>query len=427
MSLRTSLLSASFSSSSSSGSFSGYSSPVTPAVSSGICTPYTPGTSVHSDDGREYFDRKAALVESFKAEQFFSSHDKVSDLWFEDGNLILQAENTIFRIYRGHLSARSSVFRDMFEFPPPAEGNRTLDGMPIIEVYDTAEDMKQFLRALLDSEFFEPPPSPTTLHITHSVLKLATKYDVRFLRLRALAHLQSTYPTTLTAWAARDQSRTIPGVENTPFAALQIATEFGLDWLVPSIVYCISSHAIEKTLDGAVWVRPGSARKRSKAKAASDGSGSESSESEGEGEDKKEEVHPEDKLELGWAEKRVCLNARNKLLLIQNAHALSIVRHHRPADAQKCSAEDASEPNNKCHRTRLRIADILTRWGTAGFLDFFDEQYEAFANDFCEVCREDFKGTHGTAVQELWDVLPKVCGFEGGWRELERVRRLCTA
>lgn len=427
MSLRTSLLSASFSSSSSSGSFSGFSSPAlsnsTPGTS-GICTPYTPSTSVHSDDGREYFDRKAAVSESLKAEQFFKAHDKVSDLWFEDGNLILQAENTIFRIYRGHLSARSSVFRDMFEFPPPAEGNRTLDGMPIIEVYDTAEDMKQFLRAILDSEFFEPPPSPTTLHITHSVLKLATKYDVRYLRLRALAHLQSTYPTTLTAWAARDTSRTIPGVENTPFAALQIASEFGLDWLVPSIVYCISSHDITKTLDGAVWVRPGSARKRSKARTSPEEG---SSESEAESDDSKEHIDDADKLELGWAEKRICLNARNKLLLIQNAHALSIVRHHRPADAPKCTSEDADLSTSKCQRTRLRVADILTRWGTAGFLDFFDEQYEAFANEFCEVCRNDFKATHANAVQELWDILPKVCGFEGGWRELERVRRLCTA
>ncbi|KAH6907966.1 hypothetical protein BKA70DRAFT_347951 [Coprinopsis sp. MPI-PUGE-AT-0042] len=413
MTLRTSVLSASFSSSSSTGSLSGYNSPVsssvsTPATTSLVCTP---STSVHSDDGREYFDRKAA--ESFKAEQFFKAHDRVSELWFEDGNLILQAENTIFRIYRGHLSARSSVFRDMFEFPPPAEGNRTLDGVPIVEVYDEAEDMKNFLKALLDSEFFEPPPSPTTLHITHSILKLSTKYDVRYLRLRALAHLQSTYPTTLEAWHARDTTRTIPSVENTPFAALQIASEFGLDWLVPSVVYCISSHDITKTLDSAIWVRPGRRSKKRQVK-LEDGSDGE-----------EEEKEDDNKLELGWPEKRICLAARNKLLLIQNAHALSIVRHHRPAptaDSPKCTGEE-----DKCHRTRLRIADILTRWGTAGFLDFFDEQYEAFAGDFCEVCRKDFKSTHAEAVQELWDILPKVCGFEGGWRELERVRGLCTA
>ncbi|KAH6905746.1 hypothetical protein BKA70DRAFT_1430616 [Coprinopsis sp. MPI-PUGE-AT-0042] len=298
MTLRTSLLSASFSSSSSTGSLSGYNSPVsssvsTPTTTSLVCTP---STSVHSDDGREYFDRKAA--ESFKAEQFFKVHDRVSELWFEDGNLILQAENTFFRIYRSHLSARS-----------------TLDGIPIVEVYDEAEDMKNFLKALLDSD-----------------------------------------------------------VENTPFAALQIASEFGLDWLVPSLVYCISSHDITKTLDSAIWVRPG---RRSN----------------------KRQVKRED------GKKRIYLAARNKLLLIQNAHALSIVRHHRPsltADSPKCTGEE-----DKCHRTRLRIVDILTRWGTAGFLDFFDEQYEAFAGDFCEVCGKDFKSTHAKAVQELWDILPK--------------------
>ena len=177
-------------------------------------------------------------------------------------------------------------------------------------------------------------------------------------------------------------------------------------------------------MDGAVWVRPGKARKRIvKAKRTVEEGGASESEAESE-EAKEEEVDEDDKLELGWPEKRICLNARNKLLLIQNAHALAIVRHQRPNDAPKCTGDDDGA---KCHRTRLRIADILTRWGTAGFLDFFDEQYEAFASDFCETCRTDFKATHAQAVQELWDVLPKVCGFEGGWRELERVRGLCTA
>lgn len=77
---------------------------------------------------------------------------KAEGLWFEDGNLILQAEQTLFRIYRGLLCARSSVFGDMFAFPPPAEGNTMFDGCPIVQTYDSAQDMSFFLRAVLDSD-----------------------------------------------------------------------------------------------------------------------------------------------------------------------------------------------------------------------------------------------------------------------------------
>ena len=39
-------------------------------------------------------------------------HD--DEFWFDDGNLILVARDTGFKIYRGLLAAQSSVFADMF-------------------------------------------------------------------------------------------------------------------------------------------------------------------------------------------------------------------------------------------------------------------------------------------------------------------------
>lgn len=75
----------------------------------------------------------------------------VEDLWFEDGNLILRAEDSLFRIYSSLLAARSSVFKDMLAFPPPEEGNPMLDGCCIVSVFDSASDMSYFLRAVFDS------------------------------------------------------------------------------------------------------------------------------------------------------------------------------------------------------------------------------------------------------------------------------------
>lgn len=72
-------------------------------------------------------------------------------IWFEDGNIILQTDTALFRVYKGLLAARSSVFKDMLTFPPPPEGNLMLDGCPVVRLYDSSEDVRYFLNAVFDS------------------------------------------------------------------------------------------------------------------------------------------------------------------------------------------------------------------------------------------------------------------------------------
>lgn len=73
------------------------------------------------------------------------------DIWFEDGNLILQTDDALFRVYSGLLAARSSVFKDMLAFPPPPEGNLNHDGCPVVRIYDSTSDVRAFLNAIFDS------------------------------------------------------------------------------------------------------------------------------------------------------------------------------------------------------------------------------------------------------------------------------------
>ncbi|KAF8145623.1 hypothetical protein K438DRAFT_1425906, partial [Mycena galopus ATCC 62051] len=49
------------------------------------------------------------------------------DLWFEDGNIVIQAGNSQFRVYRGVLAKRSSVFQDMLSSPQPPDAE-TIEG-----------------------------------------------------------------------------------------------------------------------------------------------------------------------------------------------------------------------------------------------------------------------------------------------------------
>ncbi|KAJ7061540.1 hypothetical protein C8F01DRAFT_937617, partial [Mycena amicta] len=42
---------------------------------------------------------------------------RIEELWFEDGNIVLQAGAAMYRVYRGTLAMHSSVFKDMLSFP----------------------------------------------------------------------------------------------------------------------------------------------------------------------------------------------------------------------------------------------------------------------------------------------------------------------
>ncbi len=45
--------------------------------------------------------------------------DKVPELWFTDADVVFQAGAKLFRVHRSILSARSTVFKDMFSIPHP--------------------------------------------------------------------------------------------------------------------------------------------------------------------------------------------------------------------------------------------------------------------------------------------------------------------
>ena len=78
---------------------------------------------------------------------------RVEELWFDDGNIVLQAGTRQFRVFRGILASRSPIFRDMLAVgaqPPDAD---LIDGCPLVVLPDGAREMTSFLKALHDSSY----------------------------------------------------------------------------------------------------------------------------------------------------------------------------------------------------------------------------------------------------------------------------------
>jgi hypothetical protein len=55
--------------------------------------------------------------------------------WYDDGNLVLQAEDLFFKVHRGVLSSRSEVFAGMLAVSRPENSTEELmDGCPVVQL-----------------------------------------------------------------------------------------------------------------------------------------------------------------------------------------------------------------------------------------------------------------------------------------------------
>ena len=71
-------------------------------------------------------------------------------LWFEDGNIIIQAERTLFKVFKSVLSRESHFFKDMFSLPQPTTLSDIYESCPLLRVHESADDFSVLLRAVFD-------------------------------------------------------------------------------------------------------------------------------------------------------------------------------------------------------------------------------------------------------------------------------------
>ncbi|KAH9916597.1 uncharacterized protein BXZ73DRAFT_53737 [Epithele typhae] len=119
------------------------------------------------------------------------------EFWFEDGNIVLIAGKTKFKMYKGLLAQRSPVFANMFSFPQPAATNVIGgDECPRVELYDSPEDLRQLFRALMFNGQKMGLIGDTFTYADISALILTGhKYEIDFLVKIGIEKLRYYYPT----------------------------------------------------------------------------------------------------------------------------------------------------------------------------------------------------------------------------------------
>ncbi|KAJ7691394.1 hypothetical protein B0H16DRAFT_1752325 [Mycena metata] len=183
-----------------------------------------------------------------------ASIQKSEALWFSPDVVILRADTHVFRVFAAILKAQSSVFADMFTCPqPPSAEMESIDGFPVVELHDKPEDVKVFLKAIFDSSFFMPPPAVIEFDHVLGILCLAHKYDVPYLRHRALEHLGSMFPTHLTEYDDGTLKKLLSSNTIDRYAIIETATEVSALWLLPVAYYDLSKQDMARLISSERW------------------------------------------------------------------------------------------------------------------------------------------------------------------------------
>ncbi|KAJ7150658.1 hypothetical protein C8R46DRAFT_1358185 [Mycena filopes] len=182
---------------------------------------------------------------------------QVDGLWFSTEKLVvLRAREQIFRLPQFTLAARSPVFEAMFQFPQPDPNTmntdqETIDGVPVITLFDLPSEVEPFLRAIFDSSYFMPPPANVSFYDVLGVLRLSHKYDVAYLYQRALLHLETIYPVHLASVPdSRDDGLIVA------LTAIPVLHAVEANWLLPYAYYAAATFNFQDCIDaGEAWNR----------------------------------------------------------------------------------------------------------------------------------------------------------------------------
>ncbi|KAJ7150662.1 hypothetical protein C8R46DRAFT_1008163 [Mycena filopes] len=192
----------------------------------------------------------------------------VDGLWFSTEKLaILRAGEKIFRVPQSILAARSPVFEAMFQFPQPSpeassamdDGEEVIEGTPVVRLFDAAEEVEAFLRAVFDSSYFMPPPAEILFRDLLGILRLSHKYDVGYLHKRALLHFETIYPVDIAsldltrASVTSDDFDTYPALDLRAIPALHAVEAH---WLLPYAYYSAATYTPRHYLyAGEAWTQ----------------------------------------------------------------------------------------------------------------------------------------------------------------------------
>ncbi|KAF7350290.1 BTB domain-containing protein [Mycena venus] len=144
---------------------------------------------------------------------------------------------------------------------PGSQGDEATDGVPVVFMHDSADDVEKFFElVLIIPSYFMPFPEPAYISDVLAVLRLSHKYDVGYLHRRALQHLSVGYYSASVEeymnkpvkchlkYRDKDQPASDEARLTRDFALITAAHEVGALWLLPMTYYIACARNFEDIL-----------------------------------------------------------------------------------------------------------------------------------------------------------------------------------
>ncbi|KAJ7113665.1 hypothetical protein C8R43DRAFT_128786 [Mycena crocata] len=189
------------------------------------------------------------------------------DLWFEDGDIILSAENAhaelrMFCVHKRTLSIHSPVFLRIFKLPamlPPNDDFiEEIDGVKVMKVKEPSIDWATLLRCLYHPQNMPFKKEEPTVNVDMAgLLRVCKKYAFNELYATAVHQLMYEWPTSLAIFDEHETRIRTLGIAHhaaggridgqylddalpEPVAIIKLAQEFNIPSLLPAAFYALS-------------------------------------------------------------------------------------------------------------------------------------------------------------------------------------------
>ncbi|KAJ7043731.1 hypothetical protein C8F04DRAFT_1073109 [Mycena alexandri] len=171
-----------------------------------------------------------------------------SDIWYSDGSVVLQAQDTQFRVHWSLLAQNSSFFRDMQALPQPPD-QPSVEGCPVVRLHDAVADVKNLLTVLYTPMF--PLERAASFQTIASVVRLGRKYEFRKLLDWAVDLVMSTSPTDVLSYDEDFPGEDIIDCPGLGLEILTLARENNILGALPCAYYrVVATYSQKELFDG---------------------------------------------------------------------------------------------------------------------------------------------------------------------------------
>ncbi|KAH9922101.1 uncharacterized protein B0H18DRAFT_1019106 [Fomitopsis serialis] len=174
------------------------------------------------------------------------------ELWFSDGNLMLEANGHVFRIYQGLLAQNSEVFRDLFT-TPRSTYVETFEGCRVFHLTDRPEDLRHLLRVVYHGNRYYRPDEQLDFATVAALVRLSHKYQIDHIRDTYLSRMKSCFCTEFETWVTVSRDGGSPVMKfgtADAISAVDIAHLTGAESMLPTALYSCCQLKAEHLISG---------------------------------------------------------------------------------------------------------------------------------------------------------------------------------